>query len=175
MLSSARQSRVGPLTSTDGIIPRFCKPLRIGCASSLRLANPLIVDYAKDRRADEVRLGALCRFAHFGGDFRLYAFSHRPLTLIQRFHEWIHTSRRLRGTPCARCCFSVSLCHRLFDHCAHPSAQLTIKLRIFEKAAHELAFMTSGAGTWRPTRSRSASSWRSLNAPFDRGSKVCSR
>ena len=31
--------------------------------------------------------------------FAYMRFPHQPLILIQRFHEWIHTSRRLRGRP----------------------------------------------------------------------------
>ena len=31
--------------------------------------------------------------------FAYMRFPHQPLTIIQRFHEWIHTSQRLRGRP----------------------------------------------------------------------------
>jgi hypothetical protein len=31
--------------------------------------------------------------------FAYMRFPHQPLSLIQRFHEWIHTARRLRGRP----------------------------------------------------------------------------
>jgi hypothetical protein len=31
--------------------------------------------------------------------FAYMRFPHRPLTSIQRFHEWIHTSRGMRGRP----------------------------------------------------------------------------
>jgi hypothetical protein len=31
--------------------------------------------------------------------FAYIRFPHQPLRAIQRFHEWIHTSRRMRGRP----------------------------------------------------------------------------
>jgi len=31
--------------------------------------------------------------------FAYMRFPHQPLTAIQRFHEWIHTSRQMRGLP----------------------------------------------------------------------------
>jgi hypothetical protein len=31
--------------------------------------------------------------------FAYMRFPHQPLTVIQRFHEWIHTSRQMRGRP----------------------------------------------------------------------------
>jgi hypothetical protein len=90
----------------------FIDLLKIGGDAAFGIVIAVLL-FATQRDASLALIlaGAIAGMLPDALQFAYMRFPHQPLSVIQRFHQWIHTSRQMRGRPVlgivSQCAFVV--------------------------------------------------------------------